>query len=143
MAIADLTSIILDLQRQVKTLSSRMVDTKNFTPRGAKPRGKMIRFAAKDLPVGGNWSQSEQKKRAAFHKGTANKKEFGSHNFIVSDFENDMYAEQFQCAVEEEDSDKFNALCFLVGGDVRAGDVRRDFGIFLRCHHRWCPFDTR
>ncbi|KAK3282520.1 hypothetical protein CYMTET_9744 [Cymbomonas tetramitiformis] len=110
-AIADLTSILLDLQRQVKTLSSRMNDTKNSTPRGAKPRGKMIRFAARDLPAGGNWSQSEQKRRVVFHKSTgefilfcandtcalesarhwhrdcpnggkaANKKEFGSHSF--------------------------------------------------------------
>ncbi|KAK3262613.1 hypothetical protein CYMTET_28541 [Cymbomonas tetramitiformis] len=147
-AIADLTSTILDLQRHVKNLSSRMDDTNNFTPRGAKPRGKMIRFAARDLPVGGNWTQSEQKKRVAFHKGTgefvpfcandtcalesarhhwhrdcpnggkaANKKEFGSHNFNVSDFENDMYAEQFQCAVEKCDSKTIDALCFLVGGE--------------------------
>ncbi|KAK3279421.1 hypothetical protein CYMTET_12698 [Cymbomonas tetramitiformis] len=49
-----ITSIILDLRRQVKTLSSRMDDTKDFTPRGAKPRGKMIHFAARDLPAGGN-----------------------------------------------------------------------------------------
>ncbi|KAK3263247.1 hypothetical protein CYMTET_27935 [Cymbomonas tetramitiformis] len=143
-AIADLTSIILDLQRQVKSLSSRMDDTNTFTPRGAKPRGKKTRFAARDLPAGGNWSQTQQRRRVAFHKGTgefmpfcandtcalgsarhwhrdcpnggkaANKKEFGSHSFTVSDFENDMYAEQFQCAVEEGDSDIFNALCFLV-----------------------------
>eukprot|EP00854_Cymbomonas_tetramitiformis_P026432 gene26432-32429_t len=31
-AIADLTSTILDLQRHVKNLSSRMDDTNNFTP---------------------------------------------------------------------------------------------------------------
>ncbi|KAK3288911.1 hypothetical protein CYMTET_3629 [Cymbomonas tetramitiformis] len=76
----------------------------------------MTRFAAKDLPVGGNWSQTEQNKRAA------NKRKFGSHNFNVSDFENDMYAEQFQCAMEEDDSDKFNALCFLVGGEPEMCD---------------------
>ncbi|KAK3235449.1 hypothetical protein CYMTET_54342 [Cymbomonas tetramitiformis] len=68
--IADLISIILDLQRQVKSLSSHMDDTKNFTPRGAKTRGKMTRFAARDLPAGGNWSQTEQKKRVAFRKGS-------------------------------------------------------------------------
>ncbi|KAK3238797.1 hypothetical protein CYMTET_51224 [Cymbomonas tetramitiformis] len=151
-AIADLTSIILDLQRQVKSVSSRMDDTKNFTPRGAKTRGKMTCFAARDLPAGGNWSQAEQKKQFTFHKGSgefipfcandtcalesarhwhrdcpncgkaANKREFGSHNFNVSDFENDMYVEQFQCAMEEDDSDKFNALCFLVGGELEICD---------------------
>ncbi|KAK3238622.1 hypothetical protein CYMTET_51380 [Cymbomonas tetramitiformis] len=129
-----------------------MDDTKHFTPRGAKPRSKMTRFAARDLPAGGNWNQTEQRRRVAFHKGTgefipfcasdscdlesarhwhrdcpnggkaAKKQEFGSHSFAVSDFENDMYAEQFQCAVEEGDSDRFNALCFLVGGEPEMCD---------------------
>ncbi|KAK3284409.1 hypothetical protein CYMTET_7936 [Cymbomonas tetramitiformis] len=112
----------------------------------------MTRFAAKDLPVGGKWSQTEHKQRVAFHMGTgefipfcandtcafdsarhwhrdcpnggkaANKREFGSHNFNVSDFENDHYAEQFQCAMENDDSKIFNALCFLAGGEPEMCD---------------------
>ncbi|KAK3249000.1 hypothetical protein CYMTET_41559 [Cymbomonas tetramitiformis] len=45
----------------------------------------------------------------------ANKREFGSRNFNVSDFENDHYAEQFQCAMENDDYERFNARCFLAG----------------------------
>ncbi|KAK3267841.1 hypothetical protein CYMTET_23626 [Cymbomonas tetramitiformis] len=41
----------------------------------------------------------------------------------MSDFENDMlYAGQFQYAVKEGDSDKFNARCFLVGGEPEMCD---------------------
>ncbi|KAK3273021.1 hypothetical protein CYMTET_18720 [Cymbomonas tetramitiformis] len=68
-AIGDLASIILDLKRhQVKNLTGRMDGTKGFAPRAAKP-GLKHRFAAKDLPAGGSWSQTEHKKRVAFHEG--------------------------------------------------------------------------
>ncbi|KAK3281810.1 hypothetical protein CYMTET_10423 [Cymbomonas tetramitiformis] len=49
-------------------LSDR-VNPKGFAPRADK-RVMKDRFAAKPLPLGGNWSQIISKKVAAFHKGT-------------------------------------------------------------------------
>ncbi|KAK3278229.1 hypothetical protein CYMTET_13814 [Cymbomonas tetramitiformis] len=101
-AIADLTSILssTSIKRQVKTLSGRMDDMKGFTPRPS------TRSA---------WPST----RAP----AANKRdEFGSHKFNVSEFENDHYAKQFQCAMENDDSERFNALCFLAGGEPEMCD---------------------
>ncbi|KAK3268873.1 hypothetical protein CYMTET_22649 [Cymbomonas tetramitiformis] len=45
-----------------------------------------------------------------------NTRKFGSHGFNVSDFENDHYdAERLQCAMENDDSERFDALSFLAG----------------------------
>ncbi|KAK3235259.1 hypothetical protein CYMTET_54524 [Cymbomonas tetramitiformis] len=57
-AINDLTLIILELKRQMKHLTDRMDGTNSFTPRAARPSLK-LRFAARDLPVGGNWLEPD------------------------------------------------------------------------------------
>ncbi|KAK3257567.1 hypothetical protein CYMTET_33351 [Cymbomonas tetramitiformis] len=119
-AIGDLPSIILDLKpRQVTTLTDHMDGTKGFTPRVAKPAGFRHRFVAKDLPTGGNWSQMEHKKRVVFHTRVAaanSAKQFGMHNMSLTDYENDLYAEQFQAGIDNDDGERFDALCFLAGG---------------------------
>ncbi|KAK3241611.1 hypothetical protein CYMTET_48643 [Cymbomonas tetramitiformis] len=71
-----LRDILYELRREVKLLRDR-VDGKRFTPRSEKRRdgglargSPGVRFAVKDLSVGGNWSQNRYSKKVAFHKGT-------------------------------------------------------------------------
>ncbi|KAK3266604.1 hypothetical protein CYMTET_24778 [Cymbomonas tetramitiformis] len=147
--LSDLTTIILDVKRQLKVLTDK-VNGRGFTPRADKRKigngggGSGVRFAAGDLPTGGNWSQSQGRKRVAFHKGsgdfipfcqnsTCKKDEArhwhrdcpnggkhgagGSfHSFSLGDIENDLLAEQFQTAMDEHDGERFDALCLLAGG---------------------------
>ncbi|KAK3271858.1 hypothetical protein CYMTET_19817 [Cymbomonas tetramitiformis] len=42
-------------------------------------------------------------------------------------YENDMYAEQFQASLEGDDSERFDALCFLAGGKPEMCDVMSAF----------------
>ncbi|KAK3276904.1 hypothetical protein CYMTET_15055 [Cymbomonas tetramitiformis] len=147
--LSDLTAIILDVKRQMKVLTDK-VNGKGFTPRADKHKigngggGSGVRFAAGDLPAGGNWSQSHGKKRVAFHKGSGDFVPFcgystfkkddarhwhrdcpnggkhgagGSfHSFSLGDIENDLLAEQFQAAMDEHDGERFDAPCLLAGG---------------------------
>ncbi|KAK3253490.1 hypothetical protein CYMTET_37258 [Cymbomonas tetramitiformis] len=147
--LSDLTAIILDVKRQLKVLTDK-VNGKGFTPRADKHKigngggGSGVRFAAGDLPTGGNWSQSQGRKRVAFHKGSGDFIPFcqnstckrdesrhwhrdcpnggkhgagGSfHSFSLGDIENDLLAEQFQTAMDEHDGERFDALCLLAGG---------------------------
>ncbi|KAK3242058.1 hypothetical protein CYMTET_48229 [Cymbomonas tetramitiformis] len=69
----DLVEIVLDLKRQVKALAGT-VSGRGFTPRADKPlrqntREMKCRFAAKPLPEGGGWTQTDSAK-VAFHKGS-------------------------------------------------------------------------
>ncbi|KAK3253148.1 hypothetical protein CYMTET_37576 [Cymbomonas tetramitiformis] len=146
--LSDLTAIILDVKRQLKVLTDK-VNGRGFTPRADKNKigngggGSGVRFAAGDLPTGGNWPQSQVRKRVAFHKGsgdfipfcqnsTCKKDEArhwhrdcpnggkhgagGSfHSFSLGDIENDLLAEQFQTAMDEHDGERFDALCLLAG----------------------------
>ncbi|KAK3285737.1 hypothetical protein CYMTET_6671 [Cymbomonas tetramitiformis] len=149
-AIVDLTSIILDLKGYVKNLTDRMDGAKGFTPRAAKPN-VTHRFAAKDIPSGGNWGHTEHNKRVAFqgqrrvHPRSARelhvrlsgrRRDIGTgiartagrlrtppitsigmlNNMTLGDYENDLYAEQFQAALESDDGERFDALCLLAGG---------------------------
>ncbi|KAK3242515.1 hypothetical protein CYMTET_47803 [Cymbomonas tetramitiformis] len=161
---SDLTSIILDVKRQLKLLTDK-VNGKGFTPRADKMKigsgggGSGVRFAASDLPTGGDWSQSHGRKRVAFHKGsgdfipfcqnsTCKKDEArhwhrdcpnggrhgagGSfHSFSLDDIENDLLAEQFQTAMDEHDGARFDALCLLAGGrpEMLDGVSARAFGL--------------
>ncbi|KAK3246060.1 hypothetical protein CYMTET_44389 [Cymbomonas tetramitiformis] len=147
--LSDLTAIILDVKRQLKVLTDK-VNGRGFTPRADKNKigngggGSGVRFAAGGLPTGGNWLQSQARKRVAFHKGsgdfipfcqnsTCKKDEIrhwhrdcpnggkhgagGSfHSFSLGDIENDLLAEQFQTAMDEHDGERFDALCLLAGG---------------------------
>ncbi|KAK3250446.1 hypothetical protein CYMTET_40176 [Cymbomonas tetramitiformis] len=146
--LSDLTAIILEVKRQLKVLTDK-VNGRGFTPRADKNKigngggGSGVRFAAGDLPTGGNWPQSQVRKRVAFHKGsgdfipfcqnsTCKKDESrhwhrdclnggkhgagGSfHSFSLGDIENDLLAEQFQEAMDEHDGARFDALCLLAG----------------------------
>ncbi|KAK3233859.1 hypothetical protein CYMTET_55876 [Cymbomonas tetramitiformis] len=138
--LSDLTAIILDVKRQLKVLTDK-VNGRGFTPRADKNKigngggGSGVRFAAGDLPTGGNWPQSQVRKRVAFHKGsgdfipfcqnsTCKKDEArhwhrdcpnggkhggagGSfHSFSLGDIENDLLAEQFQTAMDEHDGER-------------------------------------
>ncbi|KAK3237895.1 hypothetical protein CYMTET_52057, partial [Cymbomonas tetramitiformis] len=73
--LADLSAIILDVKKQLKSLTDKM-EGKGFTPRADKGKighgggGSGVRFAAKDLHAGGNWSQTHMRKRVAFHKAS-------------------------------------------------------------------------
>ncbi|KAK3261988.1 hypothetical protein CYMTET_29133 [Cymbomonas tetramitiformis] len=144
--LSDLTAIILDVKLTDK------VNGKGFTLRADKDNGKIghggggsgVRFAARDLPAGGNWSQTQTRKRAAFHKGSGDfipfcgnetcKKDDARHwhrdcpnggkhgagghfgSFSLDDVENDLLSEQFQVAMDDNDDARFDALCLLAGG---------------------------
>ncbi|KAK3245997.1 hypothetical protein CYMTET_44449 [Cymbomonas tetramitiformis] len=46
----------------------------------------------------------------------AEKTAVGAHSFAVQDVEGDFYAAAFQHAIDKNDTDRFDALCFLAGG---------------------------
>ncbi|KAK3289331.1 hypothetical protein CYMTET_3230 [Cymbomonas tetramitiformis] len=147
-ALSDLSSIVLDLKKQVAALTAKL-NGHGFTPRSAKagrPGTMKTRFAAGDLPTSGNWPQGLSKKivfdknnaqfvpvcghslcrkgnakhwhRDCPHGGPrAEKGESASMNaFATADYELDFLATNFQTALDEHDSDRFNALCILAGG---------------------------
>ncbi|KAK3283979.1 hypothetical protein CYMTET_8348 [Cymbomonas tetramitiformis] len=162
--LSDLTAIILDVKRQLKVLTDK-VNGRGFTPRADKNKigngggGSGVRFAAGDLPTGGNWPQSQVRKRVAFHKGSGDFIPFcqnsackkdearhwhrdcpnggkhgaggGFHSFSLGDIENDLLAEQFQTAMDEHDGERFDALCLLAGGkpEMLDGVSACSFGI--------------
>ncbi|KAK3242711.1 hypothetical protein CYMTET_47615 [Cymbomonas tetramitiformis] len=106
--------------------------------------GLKYRFAASPLPEG-NYSQGNSK-LVAFHRGTgqaiplcqhstctsaqarhwhrdcphggprAEKTAAGAHSFAVQEVEGDFYAAAFQHAIDNNDTGRFDALCFLAGG---------------------------
>ncbi|KAK3257563.1 hypothetical protein CYMTET_33355 [Cymbomonas tetramitiformis] len=102
-----------------------MGGTKGFTP-AAKPHVKH-RFAAKDLPAGC------ERRQALRHE------QHGPGRLL---HENDLYAEQFQAALENDDGERFDALCFLAGGG-QARDVRRDFRMRVWCHRGRSDYGNR
>ncbi|KAK3250132.1 hypothetical protein CYMTET_40476 [Cymbomonas tetramitiformis] len=120
--LSDLTAIILDVKRQLKVLTDK-VNGRGLTPRADKNKigngggGSGVRFAAGDFPTGGNWPQSQARKRVAFHKGSGDFIPFCQNStFSLGDIENDLLAEQFQTAMDEHDGERFDALCLLAGG---------------------------
>ncbi|KAK3248680.1 hypothetical protein CYMTET_41860 [Cymbomonas tetramitiformis] len=114
-ALSDLTSIILDLKRQIPSTRNAWPSTR------ARRASSFLSAATTHAP----WRRRERATLAPrFPNGgkAANKREFGSHNFNVSDFENDHYAERFQYVVENGDSERFDALCYLAGGEPEMCD---------------------
>ncbi|KAK3285122.1 hypothetical protein CYMTET_7255 [Cymbomonas tetramitiformis] len=97
----DLMELVLDLKRQMKALANN-VNGKGFTPRVDKPlrqtsREVKHRVAAKPLNEGGNWSQSHTDKP-------------------IDDVGREFLAMEFQHAIDNDDDERFDALCFLAGG---------------------------
>ncbi|KAK3249409.1 hypothetical protein CYMTET_41161 [Cymbomonas tetramitiformis] len=170
--LADLTAIILDVNKQLKSIADK-VNGKGFTPRADKGKighgggGSGMRFAAKDLPAGGIWSQTHMWKRVAFHKGSGafvhfcaniESRKHDVRHWHRRDCPNggksatDDHFGNFQVAVEENNDGRFDALCMLAGGkpemvdDVSAfsfGVTQEDAPGFMREYVPYCQPTTR
>ncbi|KAK3261189.1 hypothetical protein CYMTET_29890 [Cymbomonas tetramitiformis] len=143
--LADLRTMVLDLKRQLAALAdsdgSPPAD-RGYTPRAAKAGRQMkIRFAAKPLNKGGNWSQGVSKK-VVFHRDTGATIPYcrngdvcakgrarhwhcdcpnGGRNGIsayafAEEAETSVLAARFQHAIGHDDAEEFDALCVLAGG---------------------------
>ncbi|KAK3248471.1 hypothetical protein CYMTET_42069 [Cymbomonas tetramitiformis] len=129
-AATDLVEIVLDLKRRQVKAPADTVNKRGFTPRADKPnlqnpRAMKTRFAAQPFPKEGNWSQSNSEKMA-FHKGSGQTIPFcGNHECMrdrarvtgTATIRTRGYlASKFQRAIENDDAEKFDALCVLTGG---------------------------
>ncbi|KAK3266090.1 hypothetical protein CYMTET_25266 [Cymbomonas tetramitiformis] len=112
---ADVMEILLALRKEVRILSDK-VNGKGFTPRAEKPHnpraGLKYRFAASPLPEG-NYSQGNSK-LVAFHRGTGQAIPLCQHSTKWR--ATSTHAAAFQHAIDNNDIDRFDALCFLAGG---------------------------
>ncbi|KAK3250152.1 hypothetical protein CYMTET_40461 [Cymbomonas tetramitiformis] len=139
-----ISTIVLELKAQVKALSAK-IDAKGYTPRAQKPdpRQKHFRFAAKPLDKTASYSQSLSKD-VAFHQESATfvpkckhsiclqsnakhwyrdcphggprAEQMGAHSFVTNEIDSNILAAQFQQALDNNDSERFDALCVLARG---------------------------
>ncbi|KAK3259268.1 hypothetical protein CYMTET_31727 [Cymbomonas tetramitiformis] len=118
--LSDLTAIILDVKRQLKSHGRKRVafhkGSGNFIPFCGNETCKKgdARHWRRDCPNGGKHGDGGH---------------FGS--FSVDDVENDLLAEQFQVVMDENDDARFDALCLLAGGkpEMLDGVSAYSFGV--------------
>ena len=140
----DVMEVLMALRKEVRTLGDK-VNGRGFTPRADKPfsahpRAVKTRFAASPLQPG-NYSTTNSK--TAFHRGTGRtiplcghsecraggarhwhrdcplggrRVDAGAHNLSMEAVESEYLASAFQSAINENNTEKFDALCFLAGG---------------------------
>ncbi|KAK3266119.1 hypothetical protein CYMTET_25222 [Cymbomonas tetramitiformis] len=120
---------------------------------GRVGHGDGFRFAAKPLPEHGNFPQNFRGKssgKVAFHKPTGTfvplcrhpacsataekhwhrdcpnggpRGHLGAHGFSIADSENDVLATLFQNAVDDNDADRFDAVCYIADGKPELYDA--------------------
>ncbi|KAK3287681.1 hypothetical protein CYMTET_4817 [Cymbomonas tetramitiformis] len=147
-ALADLRTMVLDLKRQLAAFAASdesAASPRGFTRRAEKPdRAMKYRFAAEPLPKGGNWPLQGISRKVAFHRGTGvtipycqnatcakerarhwhrdcpnvGKGGVSAHSFSGEDIENSVFAARFQRAIDNDNSEEFDALCIQAGGKL-------------------------
>ncbi|KAK3281761.1 hypothetical protein CYMTET_10471 [Cymbomonas tetramitiformis] len=103
--LSDLTAIILDVKRQLKS--------------HGKKRVAFHKGSGDFVPFCGN-STCKKDDARHWHRDCPNGGKHGaggsSHSFSLGDIENELLAEQFQAAMDEHGGERFEALCLLARG---------------------------
>ncbi|KAK3277259.1 hypothetical protein CYMTET_14722 [Cymbomonas tetramitiformis] len=119
-ATTDLAEKLLDLKRQLKALTDVMVHKRGCTPRAVITRyPKGSRIAAPALKRDGIWSQTVSEKMT-FYKGTGQTNSFRENKECMRDRRRDTgTATARVAAIDNDGSEKFDALCLLVGSEPK------------------------